>query len=576
MLSLCAGVPGGRATRSPGGCRDRGATSSDGGASEQWEASMRSRRYDPGRSAPAPGWPFWRGSWWPGDHARATEPEPGHTASSARLQPTGQGVDWSKATKVVAEIPGRVHCFSMLTDDCAAGLGSAQARRGRRPRLGATSAVDAGSGDISRRLPGAVAIGASVAVRRDKSGGGRGDSTVQRSRRALGQDDHLWIGAAVDWAATTMTSSMKSIRRMSARLFVAHDEVLVACGARVRRASSVVEKAVSKNGRAIALLLCDESSKYARGRLRGEGVRAGKDDRVPCRASDPVRLNKEALLVSYQLSGSVRHWVVISGEQDTLRNLGRYLGFDIVRARLLGRGGEAGRRVADAPRVERPLVRRRQRSPKVDQRWPKLLGRTAHLRENCWSASGTAMAACNIWLQCPGGEATQLTHGHGDVEPRFSPAGHQWAYADYARKSIMLCSFDTHSCRVLREDELPSSPAFSPDGQNLAYLAQVGAQQLKIVSDRRRKRARVLGRLLSMRPSLVVVVEDLEPGNLGGHYIWWERDTTTGAKTGNHLDVENRGEPRSKSSVRLPRRRARSISHVRAERKEVSRLLYLQ
>src|SRR5579863_7156446 len=48
------------------------------------------------------------------NHHRAAVAVPTKTASSAPLQPIGQGVDWGKKTELVADVPGRVHCFSML------------------------------------------------------------------------------------------------------------------------------------------------------------------------------------------------------------------------------------------------------------------------------------------------------------------------------------------------------------------------------------------------------------------------------------------------------------------------------
>ena len=184
----------------------------------------------------------------------------------------------------------------------------------------------------------------------------------------------------------------------------------------------------------------------------------------------------------------------------------------------------------------------------------------------------------NIWWQGLDGASRELTHGGRDVEPTFSTDGRSWSYADYAQKSIMVCSRSDDACRVLQKDEmLPSWPRFSPGGQTLAYLTTVGVSKLVVVSISDGHVVASWSAYYQCPPvwSSATTLWSLEVA--GGKYFWSERDVTTGMRTGNRQDGphpnvaldEVQCWPKSASSE------SPFFQKVRVESQEVSRLLKL-
>jgi serine/threonine protein kinase len=509
------------------------------------------------------------------NHSRARKPAPVPTASGVPLQPTGQGVDWGKATRVVADVAGRVHCFSMLNRSTARLVWGAPRRAEdvdllsghRAPSTLDPESYRVGCPELSPSGRALLFVGTNQAgaaeIRLSNAPDGRSARTITSG------SEPQWTGGDDDDFIYEVDSSHVARYSLPTMSF----SLLGDPGFGKHRA--VVDKAVDRLTGTIALLLCDESSNYAVAVYEGKELELAKTIGVPAVHRIQFGWNNGALLVSYQLSGAVSTLGLLSWRESTLRNLGRYPGFDIVRARLSGAAGVEGD-VLVARHVSSDLWyddgTRRQKLTNDGQNYSGDRSSSGDVLVSKWNRDGSV----NIWLESPGGEATQLTHGQSDVEPRFSPAGHEWAYADYAKKSVMLCSFDTHSCRVLREDELPSSPAFSPDGRNLAYLAQLGAQRLKIVSTVDGSVRASWDAYSQCAPVWASSSKLWSLATSGGHYTWWERDIATGARTGNRLDVENKGDDAS-VEIQCPfPRDAPFYRHVRAERKEVSRLLYLQ
>src|SRR5206468_12165224 len=159
-------------------------------------------------------------------------------------------------------------------------------------------------------------------------------------------------------------------------------------------------------------------------------------------------------------------------------NLRRYSGFGLVAARFSG-GRELvlARRIAsDAWMVDGT---RRVRLTSDGQTYSVARSSLGDLLLARNGGDGKS----NVWWQGRDGVAKRLTEGEADAAPDFSPDNQSWVYSDYARKSIMLCSLGKATCRLLRHDELiPTWPRFSPDGEKLAYLTQVGSTQLTVIS----------------------------------------------------------------------------------------------
>jgi hypothetical protein len=124
-----------------------------------------------------------------------------------------------------------------------------------------------------------------------------------------------------------------------------------------------------------------------------------------------------------------------------------------------------------------------------------------------------------------------------DSTPAFSLDGKSWAYADYAKKAIVVCATETARCQILRKDDsIPTWPTFAPDGQSLAYLTQVGSTQLIVVSTSDGHYRASWDARYQCPPvwSSNTTLWNVEVS--AGRPVWYERDTT-GRKTGKRFEV---------------------------------------
>ena len=143
--------------------------------------------------------------------------------------------------------------------------------------------------------------------------------------------------------------------------------------------------------------------------------------------------------------------------------------------------------------------------------------------------------AFSIWRQMTDGRSEKLTNGPRDVEPAFSSDGQQWAYVDYARMGIMVCSTESGRCRLLRrEPVLPNMPTFSPDGRLVAYVTQLNRARMTVISVGDGFIRGSWDAYPSCAPvwSSDTTLWSLESAS--GQYVWSERDVN-GSRTGNHF-----------------------------------------
>jgi Tol biopolymer transport system component len=123
-----------------------------------------------------------------------------------------------------------------------------------------------------------------------------------------------------------------------------------------------------------------------------------------------------------------------------------------------------------------------------------------------WTFHGTADAT-NIWrMDADGSNLKQLTDGKRDYSPACTPDG-KWAYfLDGTLGRLMRVSTDGGRSEVVpgpnRSDISAWLPAISPDGQTLAYLADVGTSTTvrKLVLTDLTAKARSAPRLLPVNP----------------------------------------------------------------------------
>ncbi len=312
------------------------------------------------------------------------------------------------------------------------------------------------------------------------------------------------------------------------------------------RRRMIVDKAIDKRDGAIALLLYDENSDYTVEILQGREFKKERAFVVPAAHQIQFGWGSEALLVSYQLSQSISALAVLDWRTGVLRELGRYPGFDIGRTRLSGRTGAPGdvlltRRLSSDLYSYDEGMRRKLTTDGRNYSGDR--SRSGELLLSKWNDDGSI----NVWWQGVRGEVKQLTHGRSDVEPRLSPDGVRWLYVDQVEKGLAVCSLEVGKCEMLLHDEaLPGFATFSPDGRSVAYLTEVGVQRLKIVSADT-GRERMSWDASSECPPVWLTSSKLwSLETSAGHYLWSERDTASGARTGEQVEIENRRDPGGK------------------------------
>jgi serine/threonine protein kinase len=141
----------------------------------------------------------------------------------------------------------------------------------------------------------------------------------------------------------------------------------------------------------------------------------------------------------------------------------------------------------------------------------------------------------SIWIRRSAGTDQRLTNGANVISPSFSPEGRGWTYADY-NKGVMSCAGLDANCRVLkRDDGLPLFPEFSPDGARIAYLTQLGRTQLRIVDARSGDEQRAWDAVPVCAPvwSDAGTLWTVESAH-GKHY-WAEHDVHSGKRIGELL-----------------------------------------
>jgi serine/threonine-protein kinase len=441
--------------------------------------------------------------------------------------PSGTPADWARTGKIITAVSEKVSCFSMLDAQ------TAQIVLGE-PRRAEDVDVATGRRSPAHLLPETYALGC---PQRSPSGTAllfgaltpAGAKEIRLSRARDGTDamaltsgtEPLWFGDGEDflYAVDVSHAAIFSLPTMSFTLLAAPQ---------IDGQRPIMDKAVSRDGRSVGLLLYGTPAALAI-----YGGRAFASQAVYL--ADGVRRlqfgpSDNELLAVYESSSSSSTVAAIDLRNRTVANVGRYGGF----------------RLFPAPVVGGNILLARRNSSDA---WAFVGGHRQRLTDagNVYAAARSnlgdllltkedAAGSLNIWLQGRDGGTRKLTGGDKDVTPDFAPDGRRWAYADYSRKTIMLCAPGRDRCDVLVTDErLPTWPRFSPDGKDVAYLTQIGSTQLTIVSSADGARKISWDARSDCPPVWSSATTLWSIGLSAGHYAWVERDATTGKATGKRV-----------------------------------------
>jgi dipeptidyl aminopeptidase/acylaminoacyl peptidase len=456
---------------------------------------------------------------------QVTSPGPGTNV----IVPTGTPSDWSRVATTLASIPGRVHCFTML-DDSAARIVWGTPKRvedidltsGVRHRSNLLPLTYA-SGCPQRAPKGSslLFVGQTVAGTSEIRLSAKGDGTDAIS--VTPGSEPIWLRSGEEFVYNLDSGHVAVFSIATMRYSLLADPGL---GGR----QLVADKGASSQTDTVALLFLNDRAEPIVAIYEGEAMDLRVASHFP--ASVGVRFDeKDRLLVSHQLSASKSTLATFDWRAGSARELGLYPDLDLVdfaRAGpseiLLGRHLSRDLWLYDGFTRRELTTDGETTSGAISRNGDLLLGKR------------DGDGSYRIWRSTRDGSLKALTSGPLDSTPDFSPDAKSWIYADYAAKRIVLCPWNDGKCEPVREDDqLPTWPRFSPDGQKIAYVTQVSPSR-NMILDLKSRRVSQLGSSHPECPpvwSSATTVWSFEGSP--HHYSWCERDVTTGTKTGRQI-----------------------------------------
>ncbi len=493
------------------------------------------------------------------------------TTSAIRLKTEGDPVDWSRSARVIREIPGRVHCFSLIDDKTVRIVWGS-------PRRAEDVDVESGARRVARLAPETFRAGcpelspnrkALLFTAQTQAGASEIRVATPDGREATSVTsgaDPLWLGGN-DEFLYSVDSSHAAVFSLPTMSFTLLPEPKLG-----QRRPTVLNKAVSQNGNTVALLLGADNTEFGIAVYDQPPFEQAKVFAVPHPYQIQFEPQNDAILFPYDAPQSSSALAELDWRHERLRSIAKYPGFDLAWAAF-----PVGRTAAKL------LVARHSSSDVwlYDGRKKKKLTEDGAVYSADLSPSGELLVsrrgaggAFSIWLRSPDGSERRLTSGPRDVGPAFSRDGRFWTYSDYATKSVMLCSETTGECRVLHKDEVaPMGPRFSPDGTSIAYVGGMGSPKVTIISATDGRVLNSWDGQYQCAPvwSTTTTIWFLEAGS--GRYYWSERNTVSGEKTGRRLEIL--AENMAVGEVRCGSTFANSpvFQPLRIERDEISKLL---
>jgi hypothetical protein len=491
--------------------------------------------------------------------------------SSIRLEAEGEPLDWSHSARVIGEIPGRVHCFSVIDDKTVRIVWGS-------PRRAEDVDVESGARRVARLAPETFRVGCPELSPNRKAllftaqtQAGASEIRVSAPDGRAGKSvtsgaDPLWLGGN-DEFLYSVDSSHAAVFSLPTMGFT-----LLAEPKFGQRRPIVLNKAVSQNGNTVALLLGADNTEFGIAVYDQPPFEHAKVFAVPHPYQIQFEPRNDAVLFAYDDPQSSSLLAELDWRLERLRSIAKYPGFELMWATF-----------PDGRTAAKLLLARRSASDVwlYDGRKKKKLTEDGADYSADLSPSGELLVsrlgpggAFSIWRRSPDGSEKRLTSGPRDIGPAFSRDGRFWTYSDYATKSVMLCSGTTGECRVLHKDGVfPMSPRFSPDGTSIAYVGGMGSPKVTIISATDGRVRNSWDGEYQCAPiwSTTTTIWSLEAG--AGRYYWSERNAVSGEKTGRRVEVlaENMavGEVQCGSTVA----NSPVFQPVRIEKNEISRLL---
>ncbi len=449
-------------------------------------------------------------------------------ADAERMVASGIPTDWAKSARLLAEVPGPVHCLLPVGPRTVRLVWGAPRRVLDVDWMtGKTSELKSVPEPFSVSCPDWSPAGYGLLFVAEN---GAGVKEIRLSATLDGRestvvtpgDDPVWLGGEAGFLYTVDEghAALFSMATMKFTLLPERGQ---------RRIVGIGDKAVDRTGKLSAVLAYNDRAEADLNVLDVDSFRFVNHWSLPP-ASHVAFDSTGRVVVAGKLTGEHSTVAACDVKKGACRQFGWVPGWDI---RSL------------VPVVDRLIV---VASHVTSDAWIhdgtvfRRLTEDGHVYFASKSAAGEFLLAkkddggrFSIWLRGRDGAEQRITDGPNDISPSFSPVGHEWTYTDY-NKGVMFCAAIRGNCRVLKTDDgLPAFPEFAPDAASIAYLTQLGRTQLRIVDARTGDEQRAWDAVPVCAPvwSRAGTLWTVESAH-GKHY-WAEHDVNSGKRIGDLL-----------------------------------------
>ena len=492
------------------------------------------------------------------------------TTTAIRLEAEGDPVDWSRSARVIREIPGRVHCFSVINDETVRIVWGS-------PRRAEDVDVESGAHRVARLAPETFRVGcpelspnrkALLFTAQTQAGASEIRVSTPDGREAKSVTsgaDPLWLGGN-DEFLYSVDSSHAAVFSLPAMSFTLLTDPKFGQGR-----ASILNKAVSQSGNTVALVLGADNTEFGIAVYDQPPFEHAKVFAVPHPFQIQFEPGNDAILFEYDTPQSSPELVELDWRHERLRSIAKYPGFDLMWSAFPV--GQAAAKLLVVRHFSSDVWlyngKKKRKLTEDGADYSADLSPSGELLVSRLGAGG----AFSIWQRSPDGSERRLTSGPRDITPAFSRDGRFWTYSDYATKSVMLCSSMTGECHVLHKDEVfPQSPQLSPDGTSLAFVSGMGSPKITIISATDgRVRTSWDGQYQCAPVWTATTIWSLEAG--AGRYYWSEHNAVSGERTGKRIEVlaENMDVTEVQCGSTLPN--SPIFQPLRIEKEEISKIL---
>ena len=252
------------------------------------------------------------------------------TTSAIRLEAEGDPVDWSRSARVIREIPGRVHCFSVIDDKTVRIVWGS-------PRRAEDVDVDSGARRVARLAPETFRVGcpelspnrkALLFTAQTQAGASEIRVSTPDGREAKSVTsgaDPLWLGGNDEFLYSVDSShaAVFSLPTMSFTLL----RRTASSGSGGR---SVLNKAVSQTGNTVALLVGADTTEFGIAVYDQPPFEHAKVFAVPHPYQIQFEPRNDASCSSMTPRNRALTLVELDWRHERLRSIAKYPGFDLV------------------------------------------------------------------------------------------------------------------------------------------------------------------------------------------------------------------------------------------------------